>query len=193
MDAGLSALIGSLAGAAATAVAGLAAMRSGVRGELARLRQEHEQFDVQGRADHVRVRRDARRAAYAGFAEAFYGVMELVTEAHEISEAGDARAVLDLIQSDACAAAHGRLLRARAVIAIEGPDDVIAEAEAVTERVNIWLKMPLRIAGISRTALQVADYASIESGFHAAFRSFTRAANRALDDEGTWARPGAAA
>jgi len=189
MDDAVSALIGSLAGAAATAAASLVAVRAAVRGELARLRQEHAQFDQQGRADHVRVRRDARRAAYAGFAEAFYGVMELVTEAHETSEAGETRAVLDLIQSEAAAAAHGRLLRARSVIAIEGPDYVVREAEAVTERVNIWLKMPLRIAGISRTPLQGADHASIESGFHTAFQDFTQAANRALDDEGSWSRP----
>lgn len=183
MDQGVAALIGAIVGAAGAAAAALVTVRLSARGALAQLRQQRVQFEQQGRADHVRVRRDARRGAYAAFAERFYTFMETAKRTHEIAETGDTRAALALIQGEATAA-HAQLLRARSVIAIEGPDYVTTAAEAVGDRVNIWMEMRLRIAGISRQSLRFSDYASIEAGFHTAFRAFTEASNRALDDEG---------
>ncbi|MGW6978357.1 hypothetical protein ACWGE1_02725 [Streptomyces sp. NPDC054932] len=189
MDQGISALISAGIGATGAAVAALVTVRLSLRGPLAQLHQQRAQFHKQGLADHVRVRRDARRSAYAAFAESFYTFMELVARTHETAETGDARAALALIQGEAAAVVRGQLLRARSVIAIEGPDYVTKAAEAVSDRVGIWMEMPLRIAGLSRQSLQFSDYASIEGGFHTAFREFTQAANRALDDEGAWPDP----
>ncbi|MFF0446619.1 hypothetical protein ACFYT4_09435 [Streptomyces sp. NPDC004609] len=184
MDQGVAALIGAVIGAAGAAVAALVTVRFSVRGLLAQLRQQQEQFEKQGAADHVRVRRDSRRGAYAAFAECFYTFSDIVRRTHETAETGDTRAALALFQDEA-AAAHSQLLRARSVVAIEGPAYVAAAVEAVCDRVTIWMEMRLRIAGVSRQALGFADYASIEAGFHTAFRAFTDASNRALDDEGT--------
>lgn len=185
MDQGVSALIGAIIGSAGAAAAALITVRLSARSALAQLQQQRAQFDHQGRADHVRVRRDARRSAYAAFAECFYTFMEIVKRTHVTAETGDTRGALALIQGEA-AAAHTQLLRARSVISIEGPDYVTTAAEAVSDRVHIWMEMRLRIAGISRQSLGFSDYASIESGFHTAFRTFTEASNRALDDEGAW-------
>jgi hypothetical protein len=185
MDQEVAALAGAVIGAAGAAVAAVITVRLSLRGTLAQLRQQHVQFEQQGRADHVRARRDSRRGAYAAYAECFHAFMEIVKRTHETAEAGDARAALALIRGDA-SDAHGQLLRARSVISIEGPDYVISAAEAVGDRISIWMEMRLRIAGISRQSLRFSDYASIEAGFQSAFRTFTEASNRALDDEGAW-------
>lgn len=185
MDQGVAALVGAVIGAAGAAAAALVTVRLSLRGVLTQLQQQRAQFEQQGLADHVRVRRDSRRGAYAAYAACFYTFMEIVARIHEIAETGDTRAALALINGEA-AAAHAQLLRARSVISIEGPDYVIAAAEAVGDRVHIWMEMPLRIAGVSRQSLRTSDYASIETGFHTAFRAFTEASNRALDDEGSW-------
>ncbi|WP_143064649.1 hypothetical protein [Streptomyces colonosanans] len=185
MDQGVAALIGAIIGAAGAAAAALITVRLSARGALAQLQQQRMQFEQQGLANHVRVRRDARRGAYAAFAECFYTFMDNVKRTHEIAETGDTRGALALIQVEA-ATAHGQLLRAFSVISIEGPDYVTAAAEAVGDRVHIWMEMRLRMAGISRQSLGASDYASIESGFQTAFRAFLEASNRALDDEGVW-------
>ncbi|MFF3327782.1 hypothetical protein [Streptomyces sp. NPDC002889] len=185
MDQGVAATIGALIGAVGAVVAGLITVRLSLRGALAQIHQQQAQFRQQGLADHVRVRRDARRSAYVAFAECFYTFIEIVKRAHEIAETGETRAALALIQDEATGA-DAKLLRARSVVSIEGPDDVTTAAEAVADRVRIWLEMRLRIAGVSRQPLHFSDYASIETEFHTAFRAFTQAANRALDDEGTW-------
>ncbi|MEU8709960.1 hypothetical protein [Streptomyces sp. NPDC048565] len=90
--------------------------------------------------------------------------MDIVKRTHEIAETGDTRGALALIQVEA-AAAHGRFLRALSVISIEGPSSVTTAAEAIGDRVHIWMEMRLRIAGISRQSLGASGYASIETGF----------------------------
>ncbi|MEV7234250.1 hypothetical protein AB0N06_09725 [Streptomyces sp. NPDC051020] len=185
MDQGVAALIGAIIGAVGATAAALITVRLSTRGALAQLQQERVQFERQGLADYVRVRRDARRGAYAAFAECFYTFMEIVKRTHETAESGDTRGALALIQGEATVV-HGQLLRARSVISIEGPDYVTTAAEAIGDRVHIWMEMRLRIAGISRQSLGASDYASIESGFQTAFREFTEASNRALDNEGAW-------
>ncbi|MET9650795.1 hypothetical protein ABZZ44_11075 [Streptomyces sp. NPDC006460] len=184
MDQGVAALVGAVVGAAGATAAALITVRSSARGVLAQLQQQSAQFTRQGLVDQVRTRRDARRVGYAAFAECFYGFMETVGRAHEVAEAGDAASALALIKEDG-SDAHGRLLRARAVLAIEGPPYVTAAAETVADRIHIWMELRLRIAGVSRQSLGAAEYASIESDFRTDFRTFTEACNRALDDEGS--------
>ncbi|MFJ6919195.1 hypothetical protein ACIQUX_35230 [Streptomyces sp. NPDC101133] len=185
MDQGVAALVGAIVGAVGATAAALITVRLSARGALAHLQQQRVQFDQQGFADHVRVRRDARRGAYAAFAEHFYTFMDIVKRTHEIAETGETQAALALIQVEA-AAARGQLLRALSAISIEGPNSVTAAAEALGDRVHIWMEMRLRIAGIARQSLGASGYASIEAGFQTGFRAFTEASNRALDDEGAW-------
>jgi hypothetical protein len=186
MDAGVAALLGAAVGALGT---GGAAVVTGLLGR--------GQARTQLRAEHVRLLREPRRAAYVAFAQCFQEVHALHTEAAKSSsDATDAtepdRSRLLSGAEEAYARAgerlYGEFQLRQSAVAVEGPPALTtaafeAEGALLTSRGEVyrWIRAS-RLGTATEEHERAAEDALL--AVHHPLVSFLNAASAALADDG---------
>ncbi|MFJ3671536.1 hypothetical protein ACIPSE_34245 [Streptomyces sp. NPDC090106] len=186
MDAGLAALLGAAVGALGT---GCAAVVTGFLGR--------GQVRTQLRAEHLRLLREPRRAAYVAFAQCFQEVHALHSEAAQ-SAAGstdaderDRGGLLDAAErayAQAGERLHGELQLRQAAVTVEGPPTLTAAAFEAAGALLVsrgevyrWIRL-LRQGSATQEHERAAEDALL--AVHHPLVSFLNAASDALADVG---------